>query len=134
MLSSKSDNIGGRVGQGDLSGEGRPATQRGALQVKTEEHAAKKALDGAAFAEFFFSPGGRKAGAVFLSFGVPGNDGNRAQNRMDPDDEAKTPVGGIQADDARADLIQAHCPFQEWLGERSIVDVGRREQKEERQA
>src|SRR5260221_1623077 len=124
MLSSKSDNIGGRVGQGDLSGEGRPATQRGALQVKKEEHAAKEAFDGAAFAEFFFSPGGRKAGAVFLSFGIPGNDGNCAQDRMDPDDEAKTPVGGIQADDARVDLIQAHGPFQEGSGAASIVEVG----------
>ena len=108
MLCSKSDNNGGGVGQGDLSGESRPATQRRALQVKKEEDAAKKAFDGAAFAEFFFGPGGRKTGAVFLSFGVPGNDGNRAQDRMDPNDEAKTEVTGIQADDAGADLIQVH--------------------------
>jgi hypothetical protein len=45
--------------------------------VKKEEDTAKKAFDGAVFAEFSFGPGGRKAGAVFLSFGVPGNDGNR---------------------------------------------------------
>src|SRR5437588_9369039 len=101
--------------------------------MKEEEDPAKEAFNGAAFAQFLFGPGGRQAGAIFLSFGVPGDHRHRTQNRMDPSDETQAPVGGVQADDARADVIETHRPLQEWSSERSIMDVGWGEQKEERQ-
>ena len=56
--------------------------------MKEEEDATKEAFDGAAFAQFLFGPGGRQTGAIFLPFGIPGDDGDRAQDRMDPGDEA----------------------------------------------
>src|SRR6266487_4892357 len=99
--------------------------------MKEEEDPAKEAFDGTAFAQFLFGPGGRQTGAIFLSFGVPRDDGYCAQKRMDPADEAQTPIGGIQADDARADVIETHGPFQQGLGEGSIVDISGRKQKEE---
>src|SRR5260370_24283632 len=56
------------------------------------------------------------------------------QGGMDPADEAQPPVGSIQADEARADLIQPHGPLQQRTCKGSIMGVGGREQKEERQA
>src|SRR5947209_12128774 len=53
---------------------------------------------------------------------------------MDPSDKAQAPIGGIQADDARADVIEAHRPLQEETGERGIMHVGWGKEKEERQA
>jgi hypothetical protein len=46
----------------------------GALSSKKEEDATKEAFNSTAFAQFLFGPGGRQAGAVFLTFGVPRND------------------------------------------------------------
>src|SRR6266704_3001385 len=89
--------------------------------MKKEEDAAKEAFDRTAFAEFLFGPSGRQARAVFLALG-------------DPSDEAQAPIGGIQADDARADGVEAHRPFQEGTSKRSIMDVGGREQVENGQA
>src|SRR5260370_33637874 len=56
------------------------------------------------------------------------------QGGMDPADEAQPPVGSIQADEARADLIQPHGPLQQRTCKGSIMGVGGREEKEERQA
>jgi hypothetical protein len=53
---------------------------------------------------------------------------------MDPADEAQTPIGSIQADDPRADVIESYGPFEQATREGSIVKVGWREQKEEGQA
>ena len=52
MLSSECDDDGGGVGQSDLLCDGRPATERGALQVKEEKEAAKEAFDATALAQF----------------------------------------------------------------------------------
>src|SRR5260370_512825 len=56
------------------------------------------------------------------------------QGGMDPADEAQPPVGSIQADEARADLIQPHGPLQQRTCKGSIRGVGGREKKEGRQA
>jgi hypothetical protein len=69
-----------------------------------------------------------------LPLGIPGNDGGGMQGSVDPTDEAQAPLGGIQAHEARADLIGTHRPFQERTGEGSIMEVGRRKQKEKGQA
>src|SRR5437763_6789408 len=102
--------------------------------MKKEEDAAKEAFDGTAFAEFLFGPSGWQAEAVLLALGVPGNDRDGMQGGMDPGDETQAPVRRVQADDARADGVEAHSPFQEWASERSIMDVGGGEQVEDRQA
>ena len=47
-LRSQRDNDGGGVGQRDLSGDGRPATQRETLQMKEQKDAAKEAFNGTA--------------------------------------------------------------------------------------
>src|SRR6266568_4277301 len=102
--------------------------------MKKEEDAAKEAFDRTAFAEFLFGPSGRQARAVFLALGVPGDDSDGMKGGVDPSDEAQAPIGGIQADDARADGVEAHRPFQEGTSKRSIMDVGGREQVENGQA
>ena len=102
--------------------------------VKEQEDAAKKAFDRTALAKFLFRPGGRQAEAVLLPFGIPGNDGGGVQGGVDPGDEPQSPIGGVQADNARANGIEAHSPFQQRTSERSIMDVGGRKQKEEGQA
>ena len=93
--------------------------------VKEQEDAAQKAFDRTALAQFVLGPGGRQAGAVLLPLGIPGNDGGGMQGSVDPTDEAQAPIGGIQADEARADLIEMHRPFQERTGKGSIMDEGR---------
>ncbi len=65
---------------------------------------------------------------------LPGDDGNRVQGVMDPADEPESPIRGIQADDAWADRKEMYSPLQQRTGERSIMDVGRRKQKEDGQA
>ena len=56
--------------------------------MKEEKDAAKEAFDGTAFAQFLFGSGRRQAGAIFLAFGVPGDNCDRAQGGMNPGDEA----------------------------------------------
>src|SRR5438093_2178 len=102
--------------------------------MKEEKDAAKEAFDATALAQFLFGPGGRQAGAVLLTLGVPGDDRDRSEGGMDPSDEAQPPIGRIQADHPRADRIQAHRPLQQATCERGIMLVGWREQKEKRQA
>jgi hypothetical protein len=53
---------------------------------------------------------------------------------MDPADEPQTPIAGIQANDARADVKEVYGPLQEGLSKGRIVDIGWREEEEHRQA
>src|SRR5260370_19979637 len=130
LLGSQSDDDGGRVSQSDLSNHGGPPRKRRTLQVKEEKHAAKEAFNGTAFAQFFFGPGGRQTGAIFLAFGVPRNDRHRTQDPVNPGDETQAPISGIQTYHARADAIQMHRPCQAWPREGSIMDTrARRQQK-----
>ena len=102
--------------------------------MKKEKEAAKEAFDRTALAQFLFGPGGRQARAVLLPLGIPRDDRDSMQGGMDPGDEAQSPIGSIQADHARADLIEAQRPLQQGTCERGVMHIGRREQKEERQA
>jgi len=102
--------------------------------MKEKKNAAKEAFNGAALAQFLSRPGGRQTGAVFLTFGVPRNDGHRTQDTVNPANETQTPIGGIQTDHARMNAIQMHRPCQEWLSKGSIMNVRRRDKEKERQA
>ena len=51
---------------------------------------------------------------------------------MNPGNKVQTPIGSIKPDDTWMDAIQLHNPCQEALSERGIMEIGRREQKEER--
>ena len=101
--------------------------------MEEQKDAAKEAFDGTALAQFLFGPGRWQAGAVFLVLGVPGDDRDRVQRGMDPGDETQVPIGGVQSDDAQADLIEAHGPLKPRMSEGSIVDVGGGEQVEDEQ-
>ena len=57
----------------------------------------------------------------------------RNKGNVDPGDEMHAPIGSEQADDAQADRIEAHRPFQMGSGELSIMDEGR-EKAERREA
>jgi len=92
--------------------------------MKEQQDAAKEALDAAAFAQFLFRPSRREAGAVLLAFGVPRHDGHSSERGVDPADEAQPPIGGIQANDARAKVVEMHRPLQERAGKWRIMDVG----------
>src|SRR5215469_7852683 len=92
--------------------------------VEEQEDAAKEAFNGTAQALFGFGPGGRQTGAILLTFRVPGNDGGGVERLMDPGDEAQAPVGGVQADDMRVQVIQAHGPFEQRTGKGRIMNVG----------
>ena len=52
--------------------------------MKAQKDAAKVAFDSATLAQFLFGPGWRQAGAVLLTFRIPGDDGDRMDSRMDP--------------------------------------------------
>ncbi len=134
MLSSQRNNNGSGVGQSDLRDDGRPATQRRTLQSKEEEDPSEEAFDAGAFSQLVSGPGGWEAGAVFLAFGIPGDDGDGSQHGVDLGDQAQTPIACIQADDARMDVVKAERPFQQRAGKGRIMDVGWGEQKEKRQA
>src|SRR5947209_360600 len=53
---------------------------------------------------------------------------------MNPGNEAQAPIGSVETDNTRTELIQTHRPCQQLFCKRSILGVSRREQKEERQA
>jgi hypothetical protein len=133
-LGSQSDDEGGGIRHGDLRGDDRPSIQRRPLEVKEQEHPTEEAESSTAFAQLVSGPGGREAGALLLPLGIPGHDGHGSQYGVNPGDEAQAPIASIETDDTRADLIETDGPFQEWSGKGSIMDIGRREQKEERQA
>jgi hypothetical protein len=52
MLSGESDNNGRSVGQSDLPDDGRPTTERRALQTEEQKDTAKEAKSSATFAQF----------------------------------------------------------------------------------
>jgi hypothetical protein len=62
MPGSQSNHDGGRIGQGHLPDNGRPARVRRPLQTKEEEDTAKEAFNGTAFAQFLacLQVGGRQ--------------------------------------------------------------------------
>src|SRR5437660_9795196 len=92
--------------------------------MKEEEDPAKEAFNGTAFAQFPFGPGGWQTGAILLSLGIPGNHRNGSQRGVDPVDELKAPIAGIQADDARTNAIEVDSQFQQGTSKRSIMTVG----------
>jgi hypothetical protein len=63
-------------------------------------------------AQFLLGPSRRQAGAVLLSFGVPGDDGGGMEGGMNPADEAQPPIDGIQADHARVKMVEMYGPLQ----------------------
>jgi hypothetical protein len=65
---------------------------------------------------------------------VPGDNGCGMESGVDPSDEAQAPIGGSEADDARADGVEVHSPLKPRAGERGIMDISWGEQKEEGQA
>ena len=102
--------------------------------MEEEKNATKEPFDTTPFAQLLFGPCGRQTGAIFLAFGIPGDHGYRAQGGMNPSDELQTPIGGIQANKARADRIQMHGPCQERTRDGSIMDIGGGQEKKEWQA
>jgi hypothetical protein len=66
-----------------------------------------------------------------VAFGIPGDDRDSVEARMDPSNEAQAPIGGVQADDARAELVETHRPLKPRTRARGIMDVGGRKQKED---
>src|SRR5207302_534066 len=112
LLSSQTNNDRSGIGQGHLRSDLRPATQRWALEVKKEKNAAKEAFDGTALAEFFSGPCGRQAGAVFLVLRVPRHNSHSPKCLMNPSNETQAPIGRVQTDNARTDVIQTHRPRQ----------------------
>src|SRR2546423_1883172 len=100
--------------------------------MKKEKNATEEAFDATSFAQFFSGPSRREAGAVLAVLGIERHDGDSPKHCVNPGNEAQAPIGGVQADDARTDLIQTHGPCQQALCKGSIVWVGGREQKEKR--
>jgi hypothetical protein len=80
------------------------------LEAKEEKNAPEEALDTAAFAQFFSRPSWRQAGAIFLASGIPRNNGDSSQYGMNPGNEAQAPIGSIQTNDTRTDLVKLYCP------------------------
>ena len=74
--------------------------------MKKEKDATKETFNGTAFAQFLFGPRRRQTGAVLLSLGVPGHDGDGSQTGVNPMDQLKAPIAGIQADNTRMDLVE----------------------------
>jgi hypothetical protein len=57
--------------------------------MKKEENAAKEALDGTSFAQFFSGPSWRQAGAVLLVLGVPCHDNYGPKDAMNPSNQIR---------------------------------------------
>ena len=89
--------------------------------MKKEKNATKEALDSTTFAQFFSGPGWGQAGAVLAVLGIVGDDGHCPKHSMNPGYEVQTPIGGIQADDPRMDVIDLPSPCQQGLCKRGIV-------------
>ena len=84
--------------------------------------------------KFLGGPGRWQAGAIALPLGIPGDHRHRSQHRMNPGDQAQSPIPRIQADDAGAQPIEQDRPGKQGSGKGGIMDIGGREQKEQRQA
>ena len=130
---SQGDDDGSGIGQGHLPDDGRPARVGRPLQTKEEENPAKEAFNGTAFAQFFFGPRGRQAGAVLLSLGIPWNHSNGSQGRVDPVDELQAPIGRIEPDDAGMQVVEAHCQFEQGTRKGGIMGIGGPDQEVDRQ-
>ena len=76
--------------------------------MKKEKNPSKKAFNAAAFAQFFFGPGWEQAGTVLLVLRVPCNDGDRPKDRMEPGNQTQAPIGRVQTNNPRTDVIKAH--------------------------
>jgi hypothetical protein len=134
LLGGQADDDRGGVGERDARADSRPAGHWWALQAEAAEQAedaAEEALNAGTFAEFRGGLGGWQTGAVLLAFGVPGDDGDRAQYGVDPVNQVQSPVARIQADDARAHSIEPDRPGEQGLGEGGVVAVGWRQEEEE---
>lgn len=137
LLGSESDDDRGRIGERHAADHGRPSCQWRTLQAKETEQAedaAKEALDGGAFPQLLDGPSGWQTGPVLRSLGIPGDNGYRSERRMDPGDQAETPIAGIQPNDAGAQPIEAHGSGEQGLGKGSVMTVGGGEEEEQRQA
>ena len=97
---------GRRVGEGDALDDRRPADDRRAQEAEEAEDAPEDAPDAPPIAEFRQGLGRREAIAVLLLLGIPGDDRDRAEGGVVPADELQAPVGGIHADDARAQAVE----------------------------
>ncbi len=117
-----------------MSSHGGPSSQRRTLQTEKEKDSSEKAFNGTALAEFFFGPGGRETGAVFLAFGIPGDHGDCSYHAVNPGNQVQAPIGGIQTDHAGTDAIELNGPGEQWLSKRSVMDIGGRKEEEERQS
>jgi hypothetical protein len=63
--------------------------------MEEEKNATKEPFDPTPFTQLLFGPRGRQTGAIFLTFGVPGDHGYRAQGGMNLSDELQAPIGSI---------------------------------------
>jgi hypothetical protein len=101
------------------------------LQVKKEENPAKEAFNATSFAKFFPGPSGRQAGVLLAVLGIVGHNGHGPKHSMDPSNQAQAPIGCIQTNNPRLDVVKVPGPCQELLRKRSIMKVGRRKEEEE---
>ena len=69
-----------------------------------------------------------------MALGIPGNHRNGSQRGVDPVNELKAPIAGIQADDAWANTVEADGQFQQGTSKGSIMTVGWGDQEMHRQA
>jgi hypothetical protein len=137
LLGSQTDDDGRCIGQRDPRRDGRPPGQRWALQAEDAEQAddtAKEALNTGPFAQLLGGPGGRQARAISRSLGIPGDDGDRSKHRVNPGDETRAPIAGIQADHAWAQPVEAHRRGEQGLGKGRIMAVGGSKEEEQGQA
>ena len=74
--------------------------------MKEEKHATKEALDAAPFAKFFLGPGGRQAGVLLAVLGIVGHDGHGPEHLMNPSNQAQAPIGCIQTNNSRPDVVK----------------------------
>src|SRR6266576_6351003 len=87
---------------------------------KREKREASEAFDGTALAKFFSGPGWGQARAVLLVLGVPRHNGHSPKDPMNPSNQTQAPIGCIQTDDPRTNVIQTHRPCQQALCKRGI--------------
>ena len=134
VVGAERDDDDGGVGQGDLTGDGRPAGERGALQAEEQENAAEEAFDTGALAQLLLRPGGRQAGAILEALGIEGDDGGGADDGVDPGDERGAPLSGVETDDTRPEGIEGDGGLEQGRGEGGVVAVGGGEAEEHGQA
>ena len=126
MLSSETTDDGGSIGQGNLPGDRRPSVEWRARSRERRGRCGQRsarwrcACPVPLWSRWVVSRSGSRC-----ALGVPGDDGCSMESRVDPGNEAQASISVVQADDARADGVEAHRLFQQWLRERGIMDKGR---------